>query len=340
MVTSGENVCARGNQGAFVPSGPGRADLSAALSPVFLVGAERSGTTLLRLMLDSHPCIAFNCESDYLVTEVGDDGRLPSLDQYLRWLPTSRAFRNGHFEVPKARDYRSAADDIFSQLRRRSGKTIYGATVHHDFAKLPYVFPDARYIHLLRDGRDVALSIVELGWHGNAYAAARSWLVAEHQWSTLASRVDAERRLDVRYESLIGDPPSELARICRWMGVAYSDQMFDYVNHTSYRMPDQRHALRWKRTMSRRNVRLVESRIGSMLVERQYPLSGHPPLTVNIVHRNILEALARLLRYWFRVRTYGLVLILQETVSRRLNSQAWHRQVTRRIDDLVDKNLK
>ena len=46
--------------------------------PVFLVGSERSGTTLLRLMLDHHPAIAFDKEADYMVTMVSDAGVLPS----------------------------------------------------------------------------------------------------------------------------------------------------------------------------------------------------------------------------------------------------------------------
>ena len=45
--------------------------------PIFLVGAERSGTTLMRLMLDSHPDVAFGEEFEFAVTHIGADGTFP-----------------------------------------------------------------------------------------------------------------------------------------------------------------------------------------------------------------------------------------------------------------------
>ena len=55
-------------------------------SPVFLIGAERSGTTLLRLMLDHHPDIAFNLESEFLVSRISDSGAFPDMAAYRRSL--------------------------------------------------------------------------------------------------------------------------------------------------------------------------------------------------------------------------------------------------------------
>ena len=67
--------------------------------PFFLVGSERSGTTLLRLMLDHHPTIAVPHEFEFAVTLVGDDGSLPEIGIYHSYLEGDNAFRRSGFSV-------------------------------------------------------------------------------------------------------------------------------------------------------------------------------------------------------------------------------------------------
>ncbi len=61
--------------------------------PVFMVGSERSGTTLLRLMLDHHPGIAFHFEFEFAVERLADDGTFPPIEAYHKWLRSERGFR-------------------------------------------------------------------------------------------------------------------------------------------------------------------------------------------------------------------------------------------------------
>ena len=79
------------NARAALVGGPHKVTSGASLEhaceePVFLVGAERSGTTMLRLMLDHHPQVTFGAESQFLVNMVTDDGRFPDLTEYREWL--------------------------------------------------------------------------------------------------------------------------------------------------------------------------------------------------------------------------------------------------------------
>ena len=77
-------------------------------------------------------------------------------------------------------------NDFLRQKQAASGgKPHVGATVHRHFERLRFLWPDARYIHLVRDPRDVARSVVQKGWAGNIYQASEFWIQAENCWDSL-----------------------------------------------------------------------------------------------------------------------------------------------------------
>jgi len=308
--------------------------------PVFLVGSERSGTTLLRLLLDHHPDIAFNLESEFLVRQISDTGVFPDVATYRRKLAEDRVFRHSRFVIDESLDFPSLVNDFLRQKRERDGKRIVGATVHYDFRKLKYLWPRARYIYLLRDGRDVTSSVVQMGWAGNGYVAAKWWLDAESEWSEVRRGLDRSNWLEVRYEELTADAPGQLRKICDFIGVAYSERMFDYAKTSSYSRPDPGQNFKWRRAMRRREVRLIEARIGSVLAERGYALSSGPPLRIGILHDKWLRLRSRLGALRHRIATYGLRLVALEFLSRRLGRLVLTNSVRRAMDVIVDQNLK
>jgi hypothetical protein len=94
---------------------------------VFLVGSMRSGSTLLRLMLDHHPEIAFDKEFDFAVALVSDTGQLPSMQSYLEWIKYVRAV---DYAVNPSLGYREQVNDFLRQKQAKSGgKKYVGATV-------------------------------------------------------------------------------------------------------------------------------------------------------------------------------------------------------------------
>lgn len=69
---------------------------------VFIVGAERSGTTLLRLMLDRHPDIAWCSEFEYAVDKIDSTGHWPEINSYCDWLKTNRIFQCHGFVIDRS----------------------------------------------------------------------------------------------------------------------------------------------------------------------------------------------------------------------------------------------
>ena len=218
--------------------------------PVFLVGSERSGTTLLRLMLDHHPAIAFDKEADYMVTMVSDAGVLPSPQRYLEWVTTVRGME---YAVEPLRSYPELVNDFLRQKQSESGgKPHVGATIHRNFDRLRFLWPDARYIHLVRDPRDVARSVVQKGWAGNVYQGSEFWLDAERCWDALVRHLGDGQAIEVRYEELVTQTEQVLSAVCGFIGVDYSPEMLEYTaDAPQYPPPDPA----WRRSGGRSSIR-------------------------------------------------------------------------------------
>src|SRR5690606_7529119 len=97
-------------------------------NPIFLVGAERSGTSLLRLLLDHHPDIAFQMEFEYAVDQAGPNGEAPDMARYRQWLRSNFVFKGSDFTIDDALGFRDLLDSFLEQ--KRQGKPVIGATIH------------------------------------------------------------------------------------------------------------------------------------------------------------------------------------------------------------------
>ena len=309
-------------------------------TPIFLTGSERSGTTLLRLMLDHHPQIAFNLESEFLVTGISETGAFPDMASYRRALRENRVFRHSRFDIRDDLDYPALMNDFLRQKLERDRKSVVGATVHYGFGKLRYVWPEAKYIYMLRDGRDVASSIVEMGWAGNAFIGANWWLEAEREWAALRGSLAPDRWIEVRYEELIGNPAAQLARICDLIGVGFSERMFDYAKTSSYSLPDPSQAGKWRRKMAPGEIRLLEARMGPQLAARGYELSRTTPRRIAPIQAAWLRLESRVKVLRRKAAAFGLWLFTVELVSRRLGWTAVNGRAQHAIDALIDQNLK
>jgi Sulfotransferase family len=307
--------------------------------PIFLVGAERSGTTVLRLMLDQHPQLAWCVEFEYAVDQMSDQGDLPALEGYHEWLETHRIFRSCDLEIDPSLDYPELIESFLVQERDRTRKDLVGATVHRHFNRLLQIWSNARFIHIVRDARDVARSCVNMGWAGNVWGGAERWIEAEHLWARTRRTVPAERRLEITYESLISDPVKALTRVCHFMGIPYDDRMLKYPESTSYSLPDPRLIGQWRRKLSEREIQLIEARTSEMLVARGYELSQLPKLDTAAMEPK-LKLEDWLMRKSFRVRHYGLLLVAADFVSRRLGLKAWQKKIRLRLNGIDDACLK
>jgi hypothetical protein len=199
------------------------------LAPIFIVGCPRSGTTLLRNLLRSHPRLTFPGESHFIPAfyrRYGDpsDARAASrLGQrilaleWIRWwnLPLLAT------DFAPDRTFRAVIERLHGAWAAKEQKPRWGDKTPHYVAFIPEllaIFPEARIIHIIRDGRDVALSWLRTGFEPrNLYTAARLWN-SNVRKGLDAARASREAVLEIRYEDLVTETGAVLAHILGFIG--------------------------------------------------------------------------------------------------------------------------
>lgn len=314
--------------------------------PVFLVGATRSGTTLLTLMLDHHPAIAFPGEFEWVFEFPGLEGkdslRGPELDEYRDWLSLKRHFRFHGLEADPMLPFPALVRSFLRQMKDAEGahKPLVGAALHRHYARLLEAWPKARFIHVVRDGRDVCASWIRFGWRGNAYHGALAWTEALDEWEDLRSALPEDRWMELRLEDLIRDPRAKLAEVCRFMGTEFDPAMLEYSKNTTYGAPDPSKLARWKQELSERSVRVFEALAGDYLTRYGYERSGLPPLRIGPAMARRLDIEARVLQNRARMKSFGLGLWLADHVTRRVRVPWLAERVHLRMNEIINANLK
>ena len=309
--------------------------------PFFLVGAERSGTTLLRLMLDHNPRVACFQEFECSVDFVGDDGVFPEVG-WMRDLLSGPMFRDMFPQgVPEGSDtYPELMDGILAEKRDQGGKELIGATVHRHFDRLIHIWPDAVFIHLVRDGRDVARSRIAMGWDGNVWTAIDEWVETAGLWDGLKAKVGVSRCHEVRYEELIAEPQAELERICGFLGTVYASEMMSYSENSTYSVPDPSLVYQWRKKALPSEIQLMEHKALETLLQRGYEASGLDRISVSGVEAKKLERESAWGKRRFRLRRYGLPLVAMDILSRRLPLPSFRRWVEERLAIVRRRHLK
>lgn len=205
-------------------------------APIFIVGAARSGTTWVFDILTAHPKVSGVFES-WLFTP--KDG-LQALFTPAHWPPK----RSGLGNLLKREELLSYTRDMASRIMSRALKSEHRFLVEkspsHLFS-MPFIneiFPEARFIHVLRDGRDVSVSV---------RAAARSWVpswketfgrsikVSARAWKHAVKRAQNEgeklgaRYFEIRYEDIHNDPFNAYCRLFDFCKIPYDDDILQTV---------------------------------------------------------------------------------------------------------------
>lgn len=217
-------------------------------SPIFIIGTERSGSNLLRLMLNQHPSIAIPhpphilkemMPLEPLYGDLSDDRRFRRLIAdtialvKLHFYPWDGPLdAEAVFAEAGARNVYGVKAALYDQYRRAKGKKRWGCKstfVVHYVDRVRRHSPDAKFIHLVRDGRDVAASAKRSVFnHFHAHYVGRLWGEQQRAAIALARRLPAGAMLGVRYEALLDDPAGELRRVCAFLGEDYAGAMLDY----------------------------------------------------------------------------------------------------------------
>lgn len=287
---------------------------SLAPPPFFIVGCGRSGTTLLRMMLAAHSRITIPPETWFLLTLVQ---RLP-VDRVLTAQERNLAVRliTNHYrwpdmgistdefgrlaaELPEPR-IRDLMEIIYASRLRLAGKTRWGDKTPHYIKIIPQlarIFPGARFICLIRDGRDVVKSMQKVQWYGPwLHDNTTEWVdAARHERRWVASGY-GDQILRVRYEDLVTETEGTLIRICEFLGEQFEPQMLAWQGNIDALVPQrERHVhskltrtathsdiKRWKSEMSPREVFLVEAFIRMDLRRYGYACQFGSPVWIPI----------------------------------------------------------
>ncbi len=306
--------------------------------PTFVVSSVRSGSTLFRLMLNSHPGITNPGECDYLFYSPGSIKDLPKIDGYIKWLSSNRVFLSSKLLIDDSLDYDELIKSFVQQMSQPGN--ILTVNIHRDFECIPNYFPKARYIHLLRDPRDVARSALGMGWAGNVYYAVDIWRRAEESWDRLKSDLLPYQYLELKYEDLLSDPKGSLSIICCFLGVEYSESMLKYSEITSYDSPNVDLCYQWKSKYTKNMLQLVEGKISSLLLNRGYTLSGYTEYQPGIWTEKWLWIENKSKRIHYVIKKYGLYLYLEGLFIKKLGITSRRAKHDKKINEIITNKLK
>jgi Sulfotransferase family len=215
----------------------------------FVVGVGRSGTTLLRMMLDAHPQLAIPPETQFLpdVLDAAERGtRGAALADVIATARNWDDFRLEREQLARRigneADAAEALRSFYGLYAERQGKPRWGdKTPKHvtRMRRLGGALGEARFVHLIRDGRDVALSRRSRGM-----GAGKPMAETAELWRRRIERARAQGRqlrgryLELRFEDLIADPEPALRAACALVELDYDGSMLDYHETAAGRLTE------------------------------------------------------------------------------------------------------
>jgi Sulfotransferase family len=279
-------------------------------APIFVIGAPRSGTTLLRIMLSTHPRIYIPPESDFIPRlYLGRARTTMSRDRALRDLQV--IFGNRRF----LREWRDAAPDpatfvaalpeltpaalldtLYRAYAAQHGAARWGdkSPIYTRYVPLlAEIFPSAQVVHLIRDGRDAAVSTLAAypdRFYVDVYFAARSWRRRVRAARHAGVALGPARYTELRYEDLTTDPEGVLRPLCDFLGEDYAPAMCQphelarellrpQGRHAPVREPVHANSGGWRSRMPVADQRLFHAVASDLLADLGYDVVDGGPVS-------------------------------------------------------------
>lgn len=275
--------------------------------PIFVVGCPRSGTTLLRVMLDSHPDLAIPPESHFIPPTWAVRAKYErpggGFDAARMVHDVAAGIRFKEWDLPvklvlqgvqslESPSFAATVVAFFEAYASAQGKPRWGDKTPGYSLELPLLarlFPDARFVHIVRDGRNVALSFLEVPKGPRRLAeAAEIWRHRVRVGRADGRGLGPRRYLEVRYEDLVTEPERELRRVCEVAQLEFRPEMLGYTergaaavpprstaHHANLARPPTKGLRDWREAMAPSDVALFEGIAGRELsdlgYERRFP---------------------------------------------------------------------
>lgn len=274
----------------------------------FFVGVGRSGTTLVRSIFDAHSQLAVANEPSFMTwilrhpSRYANDGGFDT-ERFLYDLlrnpkVSSRVYQWGlddriRSSIREARpvDLSDAIRLVYTVYAEAHGKKRHGdKTPGHSryMAELAELLPEARFVHIVRDGRDVALALKDVKFgSANGTQAAYHWARRVRRAEKIGHELGPGRYLRVRYEDLTTMTEAEVKKICHFLGLEFEPGMLRYferpdavfaglagqAHHRRLRLPVTKGLRDWRQQMPRRDIQRFEAIAGDVLRDLGYELS-------------------------------------------------------------------
>jgi hypothetical protein len=290
--------------------------------PIFIAGFPRSGTTLLAGLLGAHSRLICGPETEFF-TELEQANRGNRLCRAATWPEAAANYLfsiwNADRTVPenyqvsraeileflrrRERSPQAILESLTETYRRRHGKPRWIEKTPTHLLHLRAVrrhYPDAPIVRILRDPRDVALSMLKVPWGPPSFASALlEWQVFDQGSAPFC---EADRNtLTLRFEDLVHDPEGELRRVCRFLGEDFEPGMMDtsrsitHVNRTQEPWKqkageaiDAGRVGVWQRETTAAQQAQAEAIVGDRLRAYGYPTSWEFPRYVRVINPGTL----------------------------------------------------
>jgi hypothetical protein len=289
-------------------------------APIFLTGFARSGTTWVNRLMQDYFDAGFANEGQFIISfgmriqRYGDLRILRNRERLLRDLARDRFFSilSSNYKVDmdwnritvRAGAFAEIVKEILAQIAEQTGKHRIGSkypVFGRYLGLLNDLFPDCKVIHVIRDGRDCALSHKQVTWgHQNTYSAAIHWRTYME-----ASRRSAEamqgRYLEIRYEDLLLEPETTMRTLEHFIvGTLEYGITKRFLEDRGSLKPEK--VGQWRQTMPPRDQAIFESVAGDLLQIYGYPLTGirHSPSLVLKIGYVAHDRLSRESMHWTR----------------------------------------
>jgi hypothetical protein len=308
--------------------------------PVIILGVSRSGTTLLKEMLDRSSELAIPSES-YFIPQLWDrHGAEPDREAILadlgriarvrEWGVTPDDVRG---RLPAEPSFRDVIVVVYRLYAEAHGKTRFGdktPSYMQHLEPLDSVFPGAQYVHIVRDGRDAALSFLDMRRRPR-FNWARPRGVGDFacQWDRevrgareFGATTARGRYLELRYEDLVAEPEPRLRDVCAFLGLTFEPGMLEYhrevgpemlQDHPRLAEPPTPGMRDWREELEPVDTERFEAIAGSLLEELDYPLAYPLPSRAARARGRVVRA-----AFWVRLTSWkaGLSLVRRSPVWR------------------------